>query len=310
MKYAGIDVSKKRLDVFVTGSGLTSYPNDEAGISAMVAHLSTSAPELTVMEYTGGYERLAAARLVGAKVRVALVNPKQARDFAKAMKKLAKTDAIDAEVLAAFAERMPVEVRPLPSERHLELVDLLDRRRQLVEMVVAEKNRLQQASGAVRMNIEAHLHWLKEHLKDHDKGLQALIEESEELRPKFDRLTSIPGIGDQTARVLVVDLPELGKLTHRKITALVGLAPMNNDSGQRRGHRSITGGRGHVRAVLYMAALAAIRCCPAIRAFYTRLVQAGKPAKVALTATMRKLLIIANAVARDARPWQAPALPA
>ena len=260
----------------------------------------------TVLEATGGYERLAVAAMAAAGLRVALVNPRQVRDFAKALGKLAKTDVLDAQVLALFAERMRPPATAVVSEEAVVFSDLLERRRQLVEMTVAEKNRLQLARGAVKLDIEAHLHWLKERLKDVDTSLEQAISESRSLQPKFELLASIPGVGRVTAATLLASLPELGTLDRRKIAALVGVAPLNRDSGQHQGQRRVWGGRAKVRSVLYMAALAARRFNPVIRDFAARLKAQGKPPKVVLVACMRKLLVIANALLRDSAPWTQP----
>lgn len=311
MAYAGIDVSKKKLDVFVTDQQpeLTTHSNDEQGIAEVVKRLAECGVQRIVLEATGGYEQPVMRQLVVAKLPVFRVNPRQARDFARAMNLLAKTDAVDAKVLALYGKHMPLEERPLPDAEQQQLAYMLDRRRQLVEMMAAEKNRLKQASGKVKQNIEAHLHWLKQHLKDHDKELDELLSKSESLNPKATLLKTIPGVGKVTSRLLAIRLAELDKLNKKQIATLVGVAPMNRDSGQHRGRRAITGGRANVRAVLYMAALTAVRCNPPLKAFYKRLIARGKPAKVALTAVMRKLLVIANAMLKNERPWQ-PALAA
>lgn len=302
--FVGVDVSKVKLDVYAKELGALEFENSEAGVGELVAALVGRTVTLVVIEATGGYERLACGSLAAAKVPLALINPRQARDFAKALGRLAKTDRIDAQLLALFGERLSPEPRPLPDEAHQQLVDLLDRRRQLVEMLVAEKNRLKQAaSNAVRLDVEAHIHWLNGRLRAIEKDLQKMIDENESLHVKSDLLKSMAGIGPVTAMVLLLDVPELGRLTSRQIGSLVGLAPINRDSGTMRGKRFIGGGRAHVRKALYMAAVAAIGRVNPFKAFYDRLVAAGKPAKVALTALMRKMLVIANAIVRTGQPW-------
>ena len=305
--HIGIDVSKRSLDCFVLERReRKAFSNDESGVGELVRWLRSYEDSSTVLEATGGYERLAVAAIAVAGLRVARVNPRQVRDFAKALGKLAKTDALDAQVLALFAERMRPPVTAVASEAAVVFADLIERRRQLVEMMVAEKNRLQQARGAVKQDIEAHLHWLKERLKDVDASLEQAISGNEALQPKFELLASIPGVGRVTAATLLAALPELGTLDRRKIAALVGVAPLNCDSGQHEGQRKVWGGRANVRAVLYMAALAAKRFNPAIRDFAARLKAHGKAPKVVLVACMRKLLVIANALLRDSVPWTPP----
>ena len=303
--YVGIDVSKKRLDVAIRPSGERwSTANDEAGIASCVQRLSTLAPQLVVLEATGGLEMALAAALSVAGLPVVVVNPRQVKGFAKALNLLAKTDALDAALLAQFAEAVKPEPRPLADEAAQQLSDLLTRRRQMIEMLVAEKNRLASAATkAVKQRISYHLHFLKEELKSLDADLDQRIRESPIWREKDELLRSVPGVGPAVSRTLLGELPELGTLTGKQIAALVGVAPFNRDSGAMRGRRQIWGGRGRVRAILYMGAVTAARCNPVLRRFYASLLAAKKPAKVALVACMRKLLVILNAMLRDERPW-------
>ena len=305
--FVGVDVSKGRLDIdFAPAPAPFQVANDAAGIAAVCARLADPKPALVVVEATGGLEAALAAALAVAGIPVAVVNPRQARDFAKALGRLAKTAAIDAATLALFAERVRPEVRPLLGKEALALDALLTRRRQLIEMRVAEQNRLGgPTSGPVRASLEAHIKWLDAQVVGVDKELATAIEASPVWRAKDDLLQGIKGIGPVVSRTLLAALPELGKLTRQKIASLVGLAPRNRDSGQSRGRRSIGGGRAKVRSVLYMAAVSASRHNPALRAFYERLRKAGKQAKVGLVAVARKLLTIANAVLRDNKPWDA-----
>jgi transposase len=302
--HVGVDVSKRQLDVCVLETKeRRAFVNDESGVAELVAWAKALEPELVVLEATGGYERVVLAALAVAKVSVARVNPRQVRDFAKATGRLAKTDALDAEVLALFAQRVGAIVEP-PSDPAVEaLAEQLERRRQLVEMLVAEQNRLRLARGAVKQDIEAHLHWLRQRLKDTDKQLEAAIDASEELKPKFAQLASIPGVGRVMATTFLALVPELGTLDRKKIAALVGVAPFNQDSGAMKGKRSVWGGRSAVRAVLYMAALAAAKYNPVIAAFVSRLKAKGKPPKLAIVAAMRKLLVMANALLRTGKMW-------
>jgi transposase len=303
--FVGIDVSKALLDVHCRPEATASQaPNDGAGIAAVVARLQALPPALIVLEATGGLEVPLAAALAAAGLRVAVVNPRQVRDFAKATGKLAKTDAIDAAVLAHFAEAVRPQVRALPDEQARQFDAILTRRRQLVEMRVAELNRLATAlPKAVRKDLEAHVKYLTRRLAEMDQQLDQLIQDSEVWKAKDDLLRSVPGIGKVVSRTLLGALPELGTLSGKKIAALVGVAPIPRDSGTLRGRRSIGGGRGPVRSVLYMAALTAIKHNPILEAFYQRLLAAGKATKVALTAVMRKLLTIINAMIREHKSW-------
>jgi transposase len=305
VRHVGIDVSKERLDVCSLPDGGTfSVANDRAGIDELIARLLEGVrPELVVLEATGKYERPAAVAVAAAGIAVAVVNPRQARDFAKAAGRLAKTDRIDAEVLARFAGAVGPRPSVLPDEEARVLQDILLRRRQLLEMMVAEKNRLQMASEAVARRIAAHVRWLEKELSRVDRELDEAVRESETWRANEELLRSVPGVGPVLARTLLAELPELGTLPRRRLCALVGVAPFNRDSGTFRGKRQVWGGRAPVRAALYMGALVATRHNPLIREFYERLLAAGKPKKVALVACMRKLLSILNAVMRDRVPW-------
>jgi transposase len=303
--FIGIDVAKAHLDVHVRPDGTTDrVANAPDAIAGLVARLVPRRPALVVLEATGGLEYPVAAALAAAGVPVAVINPRQARDFAKSVGRLAKTDALDAAVLALFAERIRPDPRPLPDAAARDLDALVQRRRQLVEMRVAEECRLKTTAAAkVRKSLQAHIDWLNKQLDKVEAELAAAVEASPVWRAKDDLLRTIPGIGPTVSRTLVAALPELGTLTGRQIGALVGLAPVARDSGQARGKRFIAGGRAGVRSVLYLAALSACRYNPAVRAFSDRLRQAGKATKVRLVAVARKLLMIANAVVRTARAF-------
>jgi transposase len=304
--FIGIDVAKDRLDAHVRPGGEAfAVARDGEGVAALVERLKESGPQLIVLEATGGFEQVVAAGLAGAGLPVVVVNPRQIRDFARALGRLAKTDRIDAEVIALFAERVRPELRPLPDDQARELDELVTRRRQVIEMMVAEGNRARRlTSRRLQKRIAHHQAVLQKELTEIERELDDTIRKSPIWRETEDLLKSVPGIGNATARTLIAELPELGTLDRRKIAALVGLAPFNRDSGTLRGRRMIAGGRAPVRAVLYMAALVASRRNPVIRAFYQRLLAAGKPKKLALTACMRKLLTILNAIVRDRTPWQ------
>jgi transposase len=302
--FVGVDVSKAQLDVAVRPSGeVWSVSNDEAGFAALVAKLAPLKPKLIVMEATGGYQAPAVAALSVAGLSVAVVNPRQVRDFGRATGQLAKTDVLDADVIARFAEALRPEPRVLPDAETIALNALVVRRRQIVDMITAEKNRLGTAEKVVRRDIEEHIKWLQRRLKDADDDLYDGLKKSPLWRVKEQILKSAPGIGRVTTVSLIAQLPELGKLSGRKVAALVGVAPFNRDSGTYTGKRCIWGGRASVRQALYMATLAAIRTSPTIRAFYDRLVAAGKPKKVAHVATMRKLLVMLNALIRVGASW-------
>jgi transposase len=304
--YAGIDVSKGRLDVFVLpGREAFGVPNDDAGIDTLVAQLKEERPVLVVLEATGGFERPLAAALVASGLSVAVVNPRQARDFARATGRLAKTDRIDAESLARFAEAVRPSPRPIPDEEARAFGEILARRRQIVGMLTAENNRLMATlTKSVKQRIEAHIRWLEKELVRTDHDLEEAIEESPTWRENEALLRGVPGVGPVLARTLLVELPELGSLTRKQLAALVGVAPFNRDSGILRGKRAVWGGRPTVRAALYMGALVAARYNPPIKEFYERLLAAGKPKKVALVACMRKLLTILNAMLKHRTPWR------
>jgi transposase len=304
--YVGIDVSKDRLDVHVQPSGEAFIvARDDEGIAELTRRLLAQAPRLVALEATGGLQVKVAAALAAAGVPVAIVNPRQVRDFAKSTGQLAKTDRLDARAIALFAEAVKVEPRPLPDAATQALQALVARRRDLVEMRVAERNRLRQAAaGFVRNDLEAGIAALDKRLEAIDLELESHIKGSPIWQVQEDLLRSVPGVGKILSRSMLAELPELGRLSRRKIAALVGLAPFARDSGAFRGRRMISGGRAALRAVLYMATVSALRCNPVIAAFYQRLIAAGKPAKLAITACMRKLLTILNAIAREQKPWQ------
>lgn len=302
--YIGIDVSKARLDIAALPDGERwTVTNDDPGLAELAPRLVALAPVLVVLEATGGYEMLTAITLAKAGLPIAVVNPRQVRDFAKAMGQLAKTDALDAGILATFAQRVRPEPRPLPDAAAQLLDSLLTRRRQLIEMLTAEKNRLGVARGPVKRDISQHIRWLEKRLADVDGDLQDAVAASPLYQAKADLLRSVPGIGPVTTLTLLATLPELGHLSRHQIAALVGVAPMNRDSGTLRGKRMVWGGRAPVRAVLYMAALVGLKHNPVLRVFYERLRAAGKPFKVAVTACMRKLLTILNAMLHQNCRW-------
>ena len=304
-RFVGIDVSKAYLDVASRPDGQEfRLPNTPEGIATLVERLKAVPPALIVMEATGGLERAAAVALVAAGLPVRVIEPSRARHFARSLGQFSKTDAIDARVLAHFAESVKPEARALPDEATRQLQALLDRRRQLVEIRVAEENRLRQGpTAAVRTNLEAHIAYLKGQIELLDTAISAAIAADETMKLRDAVLRTAPGIGRQTSAMMLGSLPELGRLNGKKISALVGLAPRARDSGEVRGVRTIFGGRGDVRRALYMAAVSAMRFNPELRAFYTRLRQAGKAAKLAIVAVARKLLTIANAMVRDMKPW-------
>lgn len=303
--YVGIDVSKATLDVAFGADGeLVQMTNDEAGIGELVARLAKAAPELVVLEATGGYESLVAAAMAGKNIPVAVVNPRQVRDFAKATGVLAKTDRIDARVLARFAEAVRPEPRPLPTPEARELEEFLNRRRQIVDMLTMEKNRLAIAATAqMKKSLAKHIAWLEEALRRANDDIDKAVRASPAWREHEDLLRSVPGIGPVSARTLLAELPELGTLNRKQIAALVGVAPLNRDSGTMRGTRSCWGGRAVIRQVLYMATLAAVRRNPRIKDVYAALRARGKKHKVALVACMRKLLTILTAMVREKRHW-------
>ena len=304
--FIGIDVSKLRLDVSVRPSGEAfSVDNDAKGHARLVERLSPLGLTLIVLEATGGYQAAVVAELAAANLPVAVVNPRQVRDFAKATGEHAKTDAIDAAVLARFAEAIRPEPRPIPDELTLELQAMVTRRRQLIDMRTAEMNRLETCRvEPVRRNIQKMINMLTKQIDKVDDDIDKTIRRSPAWRDREDLLSSVPGVGPTTARTMLTQLPELGCLNRREIAALVGVAPFNNDSGKRRGQRSIRGGRTEVRAVLYMATVSAVRCNETIRSVYRRLLGAGKKPKVALIACLRKLLTILNSMMRTQQPWR------
>ena len=304
--FVGIDVAKAQLDIAVRPSGERwAVPNDADGVVTLGERLQALHPTLIVLEATGGLERIATAALATAGLPVIVVNPRQARDFARATGQLAKTDALDARALAHFADVIRPTPRPLPDTQTQELRALLGRRQQLIGMRTAEQNRLAGTSERLTQDIEAHIAWLNARIATLDDDLETMLRASPLWRENDDLLQSVPGIGPVCARTLLLELPELGTLTRQQIAALVGVAPLNCDSGTLRGRRIIWGGRAHVRTVLYMGTLVATRFNPQIKAFYQRLLAAGKIKKVALTACMHKLLTILNAMLKHRTVWQA-----
>lgn len=298
--FVGIDVGKRQVDVALTGSDrVHSYPNDDDGIASVLELLEEHQVGSVVMEATGGYQRQLLAALLSKGYPAVAVNPRQVRDFAKSIGKLEKTDKIDARVLALFAERIRPPVRPLVEESVQQLKDWMQRRRQLVEMMTAEKNRLHQAKGGIRRDIQQHIDWLKRRLRETEKDLKGQMSDCPAWDARIDLIDAHRGLGRISALTLVAEIPELGTLSRRQIAKLVGVAPLSRDSGQRRGQRTVWGGRAAARAALYMATLTATRFNPVIRTFYQRLLSRGKLKKVALVAAMRKLLTILNASLRD-----------
>jgi transposase len=304
--FVGIDVAKDRLDVHVRPAGEAfAVTRDGEGLTALTARLEELDPGLIVLEATGGFEVTVAAALAAAGLPLAVVNPRQVRDFARATGKLAKTDALDAAAIAHFAEAVRPEPRPVPDAQARALAELVARRRQIIEMMTAERNRRRQlTSQRLIKSVERLLDALQRELSDIEAELDDTIRGTPAWREAEDLLTSVPGVGNSVARVLLAELPELGRLDRKRIAALVGVAPFNRDSGTMRGRRTIWGGRASVRAALYMAALVASRHNPNLATFYQRLLLAGKPKKLALTAVMRKLLTILNAMIRDNTTWQ------
>ena len=302
--YVGIDVSQATLDVGLSPTNKAwQVPHTEAGIADLVGQLRDVEPSLVVLEATGGFEVLLVSAMAEAGLPVVLINPRQVRDFARATGKLAKTDNLDARVLAQFAERVRPTPRPLADATARELKALLARRRQLLEMITAEKNRLPTASRRVRPQVQEHIHWLVQRLEQLDRDLTDFIRSSPAWRAKDDLLRTTPGVGPVLSFTILADLPELGTLNRREIAALVGVAPFNRDSGTLRGHRKVWGGRTQVRTTLYMATLVATRFNPVVRTFYQRLTATGKPKKLALIACMRKLLTILNSMLAHHTPW-------
>jgi len=307
-QFVGIDVSKAWLDTeAIPQSQSMRYGNDAAGIVALVEAMQAATPALIVVEATGGYETAVASALSAAGLPVVVVNPKQVRDFAKAMGILAKNDRIDARVLALFGQRIRPQLRPLPGVEQRELAELLDRRSQLVVMRAQERARLATALPVAKASLVEHIHWLDERLRQLDIELTARLRTSAAWKVKVDLLKGVPGIGKVTIFTLLARLPELGQLNRGTIAALAGVAPFDDDSGKRRGQRFIRGGRAEVRNVLYMATLSASQHNAVIKAFFARLTAAGKPFKVAITACMRKLLTILNAMLKNNESWHCPA---
>jgi transposase len=303
-QFIGVDVSKDHLDVSIRPMvQRMRFTNDDEGIDMLIKSFQPLSPTLIVMEATGAYHRLLLGRLLGAGLPAIAINPRQARDFARATGRLAKTDAIDGDVLAEFGEKIRPELRAVADEATQVLEAICTRRRQMVSMLAAEKNRLHTAPTSIRPVIKKHIQWLEKHIEQLDKDLDKQIRSTPAWREKDDLLRSCKGIGPVTSHTMLACLPELGTLSRGQIAALVGVAPFNDDTGRHRGRRHIQGGRVDVRCVLYMATLGAIRSNPAIRAFHQRLILAGKAKKVAITACMRKLLTILNAIIRSSKSW-------
>lgn len=302
--YIGIDVSKASLDVGRDHSSeVRQFTNDEAGIGELGKLLSQLQPKLIVLEATGGLEMAALTALASLGLPVAAVNPRQVRQFARGIGKVAKTDRIDAQMLARFAQVVSPEPRTLPDEAMRELKDLVDRRRQLVTMLVAEKNRVHTASARVRKRLAEHIEWIEKAIEELDEQIDTLVKSSPVWRERDELLQSVPGVGPKTVATLLVELPELGRLDRRELASLVGVAPFNRDSGKYRGKRKIIGGRAVARRALYMATMVATRCNPIISPLYEKLVSAGKLKKVAMVACMRKLLTILNAMVKNNQAW-------
>ena len=303
--FVGIDVSKAELEVAIHDhEDNRIFPNDRPGIAKLIAALEAAPPTLIVFEPTGGYELALAIALVAAELPGVMVNAKRLRDFAKATGKLAKTDAIDAKTIAHYAQAIRPKLRRRPDAQERELRRLVSRRRQLLQMITMERNRLELAPAVERKEINQHLAWLAKRVQFKDDEINRMLRENPLWQEDEQLLRTVPGIGPVACSTLLSELPELGTLTHKQIAALVGVAPYNHDSGKLRGHRCISGGRAAVRSALYMAVVCAIVHNPPIREFYQRLKQAGKPSKVALTACMRKLLTMLNAILRSRTPWQ------
>jgi transposase len=303
--WIGIDVAKDQLDVAIGGvDEFWSVPNDDAGIQSLVSDLRSRNCGLVVLEATGGFEVPAVSALAAAGLPVVVANPRQVRNFARAIGQLAKTDRLDARILALFAERVRPEVRVLPDEAARLLDALLTRRRQVSGMIVAERNRQGFAPVPLKKSIEKHIRWLQRELDGVDRDLSKAIQASPVWRAKEALYRGVPGIGPVISRTLIADLPELGRLSHREIATLVGLAPIARDSGTMKGKRMVFGGRAPVRSALYMAAVVGARHNHVIRAFYSRLRDRGKPPKVALIACAHKLLTILNSMARTGEPWR------
>lgn len=306
-QWVGIDVSKATLDVYLRPlAEQFQVQNQALGIADLVKRLEVIEIQQVIVESTGGLEQEVAQALQAAGIAVSIINPRQGRDFAKASGKLAKTDRIDATVLAHFEEAMQPPMTVLASDSDRALQDTVTRRRQLVEMLSAEKNRRASLRGTIGQNIDIHIEWLEEQIRNLDEDIEALSQSQVEWQSRIALLKSVPGVGPVIATILIASLPELGTVSDKRISALVGVAPFNRDSGKLRGSRQIWGGRANIRAVLYMGTLVAVRHNPVLKAFYERLLGQGKAKKVALIACMHKLLRILNAMIRDCKPWQAP----
>ncbi|MHC4067727.1 MAG: IS110 family RNA-guided transposase [Planctomycetota bacterium] len=302
--FVGIDVAQATLDVAVVPSGESrTVSHDEPGLQELVPWLCALAPTVIVLEASGGIETLLAAALAGAGLPVVVINPRQVRDFAKATGRLAKNDRLDAQVLACFADRVRPPIRPLKDAETRALQAWVTRRRQLIGMLTAEKNRRSRAQGTMRDHIDAHIAWLEDQVRTIERDVGDAIQRMPVWRERDCLLRSVPGVGPVATTTLIAELPELGTLSRRQIASLVGVAPFNHDSGRYHGQRRIRGGRPSVRQALYMAALAGIRWNPAIRSFHRRLRAAGKPPKIAITACARKLVTILNAMMREQTPW-------
>jgi transposase len=302
--FIGIDVSKDQLEVAVRPTNeQMSFSNEDDGIDQLIQRLQQLQPDLILMEATGAYHQLVLGRLLASGLAAIAINPRQARDFARAIGRLAKTDSIDANVLAEFADRIRPEIRTVADEATQQLDAICTRRRQLVAMIAAEKNRHHSGPATIRAQIKKHIVWLEKQIQELEDDLDKLIRSTPAWREKDDLLRSCKGIGPTTSHTMLACLPELGSLSRHQIAALVGVAPFNSDTGKHRGQRHIQGGRLDVRCVLYMATLAAIRSNAVIRAFHQKLIAAGKPKKVAITACMRKLLTILNAMVRSNTRW-------
>jgi transposase len=304
-QWVGIDVSKASLDVYLRPSGKQFQVTNQAnGIVELIGQLQAFKIRQVILEASGGLELEAAQALQEQGFAISIINPRQGRDFAKASGKLAKTDRIDAAVLAHFGEAMQPAITVLSSVNEQALQEAVTRRRQLVEILTAEKNRQSSLRGKMRQSVEDHLEWLEERIRELDREIEELSQSQAEWRSRITILKSVPGIGNVIATTLVASLPELGQVSDKRISALVGVAPFNRDSGKYRGSRTIWGGRSSVRAVLYMGTLVAVQHNPVLKAFYARLLAQGKAKKVALTACMHKLLRILNAMIRDGKTWQ------
>ncbi|NOX81075.1 MAG: IS110 family transposase [Deltaproteobacteria bacterium] len=304
-RVVGIDVAKEKLDIASRpGKAFWTISNCEKEFGPLIDKLAEISPDLIVLEATGGLEMPVASALATAGLPVVIINPRQIRNFAKAIGTLAKTDRIDADIIARFGESIKPEIRPLKDEQTKELTEVLTRRRQLVDMLTAEKNRLPTMRTKIKKDIEKHIKWLEKRIKDSEDELEKRIKQSPIWRKQDEIVKSVPGVGPILSLALLTSLPELGKLENRKISALVGVAPFNRDSGKFKGTRAVWGGRANVRSVLYMATLVAVRFNPVIKKFHDRLINAGKKPKVAIVASMRKLITILNAMVKNGTKWQ------